>query len=83
MERKKKIDIQKKADQITLYNIDQNNTVVTAEQKIIDAGSRLIVERKPVAQAKKDETIELTYNPRVTMGRLRSVLDREKKRKDE
>ena len=47
LERKKKIDIQRKQDQITLYNIDQNNAVVTAE--IIDAGSRLIVERKPDA----------------------------------
>ena len=31
LERKKKIDVQKKADQITLLNIDQNNEVVTAE----------------------------------------------------
>ena len=81
LERKKKIDIQKKTDNIQLLNCDQNNEEILPEQKIIHAGSRIIVRRKP-EQPAKTETLELTYNPKQTMDRTRAVLDRVNNRKD-
>ena len=80
LERKKKIDIQKKADLVILHNIDENNEVVTAEQKIIHAGSRLVVVRKPELPAKTD-TMELTYIPKHT-ERSKTVLERATDHKD-
>lgn len=59
LSKKKKIDIQKKTDQITLRNIDQDNAEIT--NGIIYAGSRLVAIRKPEQPAKTD-TIELTYS---------------------
>ena len=73
--RKKKIDLQKKTDQIVLVNVDQNNALVTGG--IIYAGSRLIVHRKPEQPVKAD-TIELTYNPKQTMDRNKNTSARQR-----
>ena len=69
LSKKKKIDVQKKTDQITLQNIDQGYQEISSG--IIYAGSRLIAIRKPEQPAKTD-TIELTYIPKQTVDRSRS-----------
>jgi len=61
--RKRRLDLSKKTDAITLINIDKNNSEVGSGS--IDAGTRLLVVRKPEQPAKTD-IIELTYNPRQT-----------------
>jgi hypothetical protein len=49
--KKKKIDSTKKTDQIALYNIDKSFSEVTSG--IVDAGTRLMVIRKPPDSALK------------------------------
>ena len=61
--------MQKKTDQITLLNIDNDYTEVSSG--IIDAGSRLIAIRKPEHPV-KTEIIEKTYIPKQTVDRSRS-----------
>ena len=69
LNKKKKIDMQKKTDQITLFNIDEDNAQV--DGGFIRAGCRLIAKRTPDCQD-KTQAIELTYIPKQTVDRNRS-----------
>jgi hypothetical protein len=70
--KKKKIGSAGKTDQVTLFNIDENRDAQPDD--IINAGTRLLVTRKPPENAIKQQTqnvsgiiadvIELTYNPK-------------------
>jgi hypothetical protein len=85
--RKKKLGdyASKKTDNITLLNVDKN---VEISSGIVDAGTRLIVIRKPEgstitfqsligsAGGCKPDSIELTYNPKQTIDRNRASRER-------
>lgn len=87
--RKKKLGdyASKKTDNITLLNVDKNFQEITSAG-IVDAGSRLIVIRKPEGSAVglgsliggpsgcKSDSIELTYNPKQTIDRNRASKER-------
>lgn len=77
--RKKKIDLQKKTDSITLIDVDNDNAEIQSGS--IDAGHRLIAIRKPDHQQSKTETIELTYIPKQTVDGSSSAKQRYEQRR--
>lgn len=49
--KRKKIGSAGKTDQVTIYNLDRNNIEIT--EGIVDAGTRILVERRPPEHAIK------------------------------
>ena len=45
--RKKKIGSGGKTDQLTLYNIDKNMAEIKKEEIYIEAGTRILIDRRP------------------------------------
>lgn len=86
--RKKKLGdyASRKTDNLTILNVDKNMQEVNSG--IVDAGTRLIVIRKPEgstfgvgsligsAGGCKSDSIELTYNPKQTIDRNRASKER-------
>lgn len=83
--RKKKLGdyASRKMDNLTILNVDKNLQEVNSG--IVDAGTRLIVIRKPEgstfgvvgsAGGRKSDSLELVYNPKQTIDRNRASKER-------
>jgi hypothetical protein len=74
LQRKKKIGSGGKTDQVTLFNIDKNMAEIKKDEIYIEAGTRILIDRRPAEQTLKQQTInvggtmsdliEITYNPK-------------------